>query len=258
MTTDDDWTRRADSAPEYANGDSSFAVASPADRLLRQLPRPAPAAARGDPLHRRLSAENRQLAIQLRGLEAELARLRLALTRATSDAMTDPLTGLANRRAFDEALEAAVARGCEASPPQLLIADIDHFKALNDAHGHHFGDAVLRIIGEVLKAAVRRDTVVARLGGDEFALLLPGSTAASPITIETRAIARRLCARIAQRPLTVRGHPERRERITLSIGLAGWQPGERPADWYARADTALYAAKRSGRNQVVVAPAAPI
>ena len=258
MTTDDDRPRRADSAPDHANGGSSFAAASPADRPLPQLPWSAPAAARSDPLHRRLSAENRQLTLQLRGLEAQLATLRLALTRATSDASTDALTGLANRRAFDDALETAAARGCEASPPQLLIADIDHFKALNDAHGHHFGDAVLRIIGEVLKAAVRRDTVVARLGGDEFALLLPGSTAASPITIETRAIALRLCARIAQRPLTVRGQPERRERITLSIGLAGWRPGERPADWYARADAALYAAKHDGRNRVVVAPAAPI
>ncbi len=265
MTTDDDRARRADLPPDYApdypperpNGGSSDAAASPAARLLRQPPRSAPAAARSDPLHRRLSVENRQLTLQLRALEAQLATLRLALTRATSDALTDALTGLANRRAFDDSLETAAARGCAASPPQLLIADIDHFKALNDAHGHHFGDAVLRITGEVLKAAVRRDTVVARLGGDEFALLLPGSTAASPITIETRAIAARLCARVAQRPLTVRGQPGRRERITLSIGLAGWRPDERPADWYARADAALYAAKRDGRNRVVVAPAMP-
>jgi diguanylate cyclase len=263
MTTDDDRTRRADLPPDYApdypperpNGGSSDAAASPAARLSPKPPRSASAVARSDPLYRRLSAENRQLTLQLRGLKAQLATLELALTRATSDALTDALTGLANRRAFDDSLETAAARGCAASPPQLLIADIDHFKALNDAHGHHFGDAVLRIIGEVLKAAVRRDTVVARLGGDEFALLLPGSAAVSPITIETRAIALRLCARVAQRPLTVRGQPERRERITLSIGLAGWRPGERPADWYARADAALYAAKRDGRNRVVVAEA---
>jgi diguanylate cyclase len=224
--------------------------------LCCQLPLSAPAKALGDPLHLRLSAENRRLAVRLHGLEAELASLRRALSRATSDALTDPLTGLANRRAFDDALEQATARACAASPAQLLIADIDHFKALNDAHGHHFGDAVLCITGEVLKAAVRRDTVVARLGGDEFALLLPGPTADYPVKIETAAIARRLCARIAQRPLTVRGHPERRERITLSIGLAGWRPGESPVDWYSRADAALYAAKRGGRNQVAAATAA--
>ena len=214
---------------------------------------PAPANAVGDPLYRRLRAENRLQAVQLRGLQAELAALRRALTRATSDALTDSLTGLANRRAFDGALEAAAARACEASPAQLLIADIDHFKALNDAHGHHFGDAVLRITGEVLRAAVRRDTLVARLGGDEFALLMPGPTADYPGRIETAAIARRLCACLARRTLTVRGHPERRERITLSIGLAGWRQGERPADWHARADAALYVAKHDGRNRVVVA-----
>jgi diguanylate cyclase len=237
------------SASAKALAASAKALAAPAKALA------APAKALGDPLHLRLSAENRRLAVRLRGVEAELAALRWALERATSDALTDPLTGLANRRAFDDALRAAANRACEASPAQLLIADIDHFKALNDAHGHHFGDAVLCITGEVLKAAVRRDTVVARLGGDEFALLLPGPTADYPVEIGTAAIARRLCARIAQRPLTVRGHPERRERITLSIGLAGWRPGESPVDWYSRADAALYAAKRGGRNQVVMAAA---
>jgi len=211
MTVDDERPRRADLSPvapdytpdyppdrppDHANGGSAFAAAAPADARLPRLPRSASAsaAARGAPPHLRLSAENRQLVLQLRRLEAELASLRLALTRATSDALTDALTGLANRRAFDDALEAAAARACEASPAQLLIADIDHFKALNDAHGHHFGDAVLRITGEMLKAAVRRGTVVARLGGDEFALLLAGPTAAYPVEIETMAIARRLCA----------------------------------------------------------------
>ena len=215
-------------------------------------PRPRPW---GDPLFRRLSVENRRLAVRLRSLEADLRALRRALTRATSDALTDALTGLANRRAFDDALGASAARACKASPAQLLIADIDHFKALNDAHGHHFGDAVLRITGELLKAAVRRGTLVARLGGDEFALLFPGPTADCLVKIETAAIAERLCARIAGRPLIVRGHPERRERITLLIGLAGWRPRESPAEWHARADLALYAARRGGRNRVAVAEA---
>jgi diguanylate cyclase len=208
----------------------------------------------GDPLHRRLSAENLRLAARLQRLEAELAGLRRALHRASSEASTDPLTGLANRRAFDHALQTAATHG-QVSPAQLLLADIDHFKELNDAHGHHFGDAVLRIIGGMLKAGVRRDTLVARLGGDEFALLLPEppGSARDPDGFDTSAIARRLCQRIAERPLIVRGHSERCERITVSIGLAGFQAGDRPADWYARADAALYAAKRDGRNRVVEA-----
>jgi diguanylate cyclase len=208
----------------------------------------------GDPLHRRLSDENRRLAERLRDLEGELAALRRALQRATSDALTDPLTGLANRRAFDAALEAsAAAKGVRAAPAQLLVADIDKFKQLNDAHGHHFGDSVLRIAGELLAANVRRDSTVARLGGDEFALLLPGRSEPDPTGPCTRAIAERLCARIAKRPLTVRGQPVRFERITLSIGVAAWRPGDDPAGWLRRADGALYAAKRQGRNRVVVA-----
>jgi diguanylate cyclase len=247
------------STSDLAQGASSASVpGNGASTIGGPWPLPLWCEAAGDPLHRRLSLENRQLALRLRGLEAELRTLRQALRRATSDALTDPLTGLANRRAFDAALEALAASGAAsaggwASVPQLLIADIDSFKTLNDAHGHDFGDAVLCITGELLASSVRRDCTIARLGGDEFALLLPGQTAPDPAGIGTRAIAERLCARIAGRPLSVRGQPGRCERITLSVGIAGWQSGERPADWYARADQALYAAKRGGRNRVVAA-----
>ena len=215
MTSDPDRQQRADRAgpqSSLSNGDFSIEAGRPTRRLARaagnggpppaglsgqsslSAPAPFPANGPGETLYRLLSVENRRLAVRLRVLEAELTALRRALSRATSDALTDPLTGLANRRAFDDALEAAAARSCAASPVQLLIADIDNFKALNDAHGHDFGDAVLSITGEVLKAALRRDTVVARLGGDEFALLLPGPAADHPAGVEAAAIARRLCA----------------------------------------------------------------
>ena len=128
------------------------------------------------------------------------------------------------------------------------MADIDHFKRINDAHGHDFGDKVLRIVGEVLLANVRRDSLVARVGGDEFGLLLPG---ANPRY--AAGIAIRLCELLASRPLVVRDHPEITERITLSIGVAGWHEGESSARWYARADMALYEAKRRGRNRVSIA-----
>lgn len=253
----DYWPHRQNVGGRSSTAAAALSPGAPAleavDRV-RMPPRLAmPARVNGG--QRSAGDENEQLRALVQELESELAALRQALTRATCDSLTDPLTGLANRRAFDDAMAAAMARASLVSPGQLLIADIDHFKVLNDSHGHHFGDAVLRITGEVLKASVRRGTLVARLGGDEFALLLPGPSAAYPVKIETAAIAERLCARIAQRPLTVRGHPACRERITLSIGLAGWCPGECPADWYARADAALYAAKRSGRNRVVVAEA---
>jgi len=260
------WPHRPNGSGRGSTADSAVFPGAPAAgavhrvRIPPRLALPArvlavPARVNGG--QRPAGDETGQLRALVQELESELASLRQSLTRATCDSLTDPLTGLANRRAFDDALQAVTARASRISPGQLLIADIDHFKALNDGHGHHFGDAVLRITGEVLQASVRRGTLVARLGGDEFALLLPGPTADYPVEIETAAIAKRLCARIAQRPLTVRGHPACRERITLSIGLAGWWPRERPADWYARADAALYEAKRDGRNRVVVAAAAP-
>ena len=146
------------------------------------------------------------------------------LRGAVHDALTDPLTGLANRRSFDLELRAVAARAGRSSPAHLVMADIDHFKRVNDTHGHDIGDEVLRIVGEVLLANVRRDSLVARVGGDEFGLLLPG---ASPHY--TAGIATRLCELLASRPLVVRDHPEVIERITLSIGVAAWHAGESSA-----------------------------
>ena len=198
--------------------------------------------------NRHLAAQVRRLEVDLHRSSAELAKLRGELRGAVHDALTDPLTGLANRRSFDLELRAIAARASRSSPAHLVMADIDHFKRVNDVHGHDIGDEVLRIVGEVLIAHVRRDSVVARLGGDEFGLLLPG---ASPRY--TARIATRLCDLLASRPLVLRGHPEAIERITLSIGVAAWHAGESSAEWYARADAALYEAKRRGRNRISIA-----
>jgi diguanylate cyclase len=195
-----------------------------------------------------LTAHVRRLEAELRRRSLELAKLRGELRGAVHDALTDPLTGLANRRSFDLELGAVGARASRSSPAQLVIADIDHFKRVNDVHGHDVGDEVLRIVGEVLHANVRRDGLVARLGGDEFGLLLSEARAHY-----TARIANRLCELLASRPLVLRGFPDVSERITLSIGVAGWHAGESRAEWYARADAALYEAKRRGRNRVSIA-----
>jgi diguanylate cyclase len=198
--------------------------------------------------NRHLTAHVRRLKAELRRSSAELVKLRGELRGAVHDALTDPLTGLANRRSFDLELGAVAARAGRSSPAHLVMADIDHFKRVNDTHGHDIGDEVLRIVGEVLRANVRRDGLVARLGGDEFGLLLPEARAHY-----TAGIANRLCGLLASRPLVVRGHPEVMERITLSIGVAGWHAGESSARWFARADAALYEAKRRGRNCISIA-----
>jgi diguanylate cyclase len=196
----------------------------------------------------RLTAHVRRLETELRRSWAELGKLRGELRGAVHDALTDPLTGLANRRSFDLELRTIAARASRSSPAHLVMADIDHFKRVNDVHGHDIGDEVLRIVGEVLLANVRRESLVARLGGDEFGLLLPGAT-----PHYTAGIASRLRELLASRPLVVRGRPEIIERISLSIGVAGWREGESNAEWYARADAALYDAKRRGRNRVSIA-----
>jgi diguanylate cyclase len=199
-------------------------------------------------VNRHLTAHVRRLESELQRSSAELAELRGELRGAVQDALTDPLTGLANRRSFDLELNAIAARASRSSPAHLVMADIDHFKRVNDVHGHDIGDEVLRIVGEILLAHVRQDNLVARVGGDEFGLLLPG---ASPRY--TAGIASRLCELLASRPLVMRGQPEVSERITLSIGVAAWRAGESSTRWYARADAALYEAKRSGRNRISIA-----
>jgi diguanylate cyclase len=194
-----------------------------------------------------LAAQVRRLEAELRRKSTELAKLRTELRGAVHDALTDPLTGLANRRAFDRELAAVAAGAGRRSTVHLMIADIDRFKRINDAHGHDVGDEILCIVGQVLLANVRGDGLVARLGGDEFGLLLPG---ASPHY--TAAIAKRLCALLASRPLLVRGFPEVSEQVTVSIGVAASHAGASSAEWYARADAALYQAKRGGRNRIAI------
>jgi diguanylate cyclase len=238
---------RVKEAPVGRNGQAHAGAAAPPEPGIAIPARPGE-------LQRLLGAsidENRHLTAHVRRLETELHRSSAELAKlrgAVHDALTDPLTGLANRRSFDLALRAIAARASRSSPAHLVMVDIDHFKRVNDAHGHDTGDEVLRIVGEVLRANVRRESLIARVGGDEFGLLL---SAASPDY--AAGIAKRLCQLLASRPLAVRGHPEVIERITLSIGVAGWRAGESSTRWYARADAALYEAKRSGRNRISIA-----
>jgi diguanylate cyclase len=162
--------------------------------------------------NRQLTERVRRLEAELRGSSAELAKLRGQLLGAVQDALTDPLTGLANRRSFDLELRAVAACAGRSSLAHLVMADIDHFKRVSDNRGHDIGDEVLRIVGEVLFANVRRDSLVARVGGDEFGVLLPR---ASPHY--TAGIATRLCELLATRQLVLRGCPEVVERVTLSF-----------------------------------------
>lgn len=168
-------------------------------------------------------------------------------------AYTDSLTGAANRRCFDEVAPRELDRAARLHDAvSLIVVDADHFKLVNDTHGHPAGDAVLAALARVLRQAARQVDLVARLGGEEFALLLPGTDLGG-----ARAAAERV--RLAVEQLTIR-YAGTVLRVTVSAGVAEWAPdetgcGEGIDRLLARADAALYDAKRHGRNRVVVAPA---
>jgi len=157
----------------------------------------------------------------------------------------DHLTGIANRRTFFEAAEVELGRWHRAPRPlSLLLLDADHFKDVNDRHGHPAGDAVLRDLALTLGATFRDVDVVARVGGEEFAVLLPSTAVEGALAVATR-----LLARLAQRVVEVDGQ---RITYTVSGGIAAMDAGVSGLDaLMKRADEALYAAKNAGRNQVV-------
>lgn len=181
----------------------------------------------------------------------ELRDANLELERLTK---TDTLTGLHNRRHFDETMRREWTRLARLRQPLcLVIADIDHFKAYNDTYGHQAGDACLQAAADTIQASSGRDDVAARYGGEEFAVILPGCGREGG-----RLVATAIHQAIQARALTHPGSPF--GKVTLSFGVAAVIPDEAvpPEVLFARADQALYASKAAGRNQVTVAVDAPL
>jgi diguanylate cyclase (GGDEF)-like protein len=161
------------------------------------------------------------------------------------EAGQDALTGLKNRRRFEEDLRAAMARARrERTTGALLMLDLDHFKQVNDSHGHPAGDRLIREVADVLRRRSRESDVLARLGGDEFAVVLPRCSAA-----EARLVAEAIAAAIREHPPAAGVDP-----VTASIGVAmfGDHPRTSIASVVSEADTAMYAAKDGGRDSVRV------
>jgi two-component system, cell cycle response regulator len=155
-------------------------------------------------------------------------------------ATTDGLTGVKNHRHFREALDTAVALATRKGVPlSVIMLDVDHFKSINDTHGHAVGDDVLCSIAQTLQSHVRQYDVVARYGGEEFAILLPMTESTA-----SRAVAERLRETVAQ-------YPWRVCHVTISLGVATMQnPGSQVVKLVEEADVALYQSKRNGRNRV--------
>jgi two-component system cell cycle response regulator len=182
-----------------------------------------------DELYARLRAAER-----LGAMQRELVRL----------ALIDPLTGLSNRRAFFERAEAACARCAQGSPLTAIMFDIDHFKRINDLHGHDVGD---QAIASVANIAGRQGALIGRLGGEEFAMLIEGWRLDAVV-----ALAERLRGEIAALRFDSAGEVI---KLTCSFGVSERKIGDSVDDLLKRADVALYAAKTGGRNRVVAADA---
>jgi diguanylate cyclase (GGDEF)-like protein len=156
-------------------------------------------------------------------------------------AFVDPLTGLPNRRQLDLALQQQIELAERyATPFCVVLLDIDHFKRVNDRHGHLIGDQALGEVADTARLALRATDQIGRWGGEEFLAVLPQTSSA-----EGRAAAERVRTAIAG-TVNVGGEP-----VTISAGVAYYQPGDTPGDLVRRADAALYRAKELGRNRVV-------
>jgi diguanylate cyclase (GGDEF)-like protein len=181
----------------------------------------------------RLQLENERLALQLRE----------NLERKEHEAATDALTGLSNRRSLDQLLDAWVG-GPQANRRSLalLMLDIDHFKGVNDRHGHAVGDATLKAFAERVRAQLRSDDRCARYGGEEFVVLLPGASQEKALEISERLRSAVAVTPLVAQPLIAN---------TVSIGVAWMAEGDDAEALLKRADAALYQAKAGGRNRVV-------
>lgn len=183
--------------------------------------------------------------------QKQIMALREEVRKAREESLLDALTGLANRRAFDQRLAACLASAVAGgeSAPCLLVGDIDHFKKINDTWGHPFGDQVIKAVAAVLKALAPQGAMPARVGGEEFAVLLPESALPDAQTLAELVRQRISAARIRRH-----GADETLARVTLSLGVTRHKAGESPTDFFQRADQALYTSKSGGRDRVTVLP----
>ncbi len=189
----------------------------------------------------KLLAANQHMQSQLATAEARLRDQAQQMESVEAQARTDSLTGLANRRAFDDFISRQQAEyRRDNRPVTVLMLDVDKFKVFNDAHGHQAGDEVLRGVAQVLRRSMRDIDLVARYGGEEFAVVFPGSR-----VVETAAAAEQARAAIEASSFAFEGT---QFKVTASIGLAEIRAGEAIVETIKRADESLYASKKAGRN----------
>lgn len=231
------------SARLAADVDEHHTTVRAVDRELEQVQVRLESSPKVGELVQRLLSANRGVQEKLNETEEKLDDLSYKMEHHASEARTDVLTGLANRRAFQEEAPRSVARFRESDQPfSLVMVDIDRFKQVNDVHGHPFGDEALRGVGEILRDQFRGRDFVTRYGGEEFAIIMPATTVA-----EARRMAEGVREIIEKTRFICSG---KSLNLTVSLGAAEVLPGEKTPELLERADQAMYAAKRAGRNRV--------
>lgn len=205
----------------------------------------------------RLASETKQAIERSAKVEVELSEstreidlLRQNLESARREAMTDPLTGLANRKQFNLCINSVVTgEHGPGEPCSLLMIDIDHFKSFNDRFGHQLGDDVLKLVARVLLQNIKGQDIAVRYGGEEFAIILPHTPIQGAVKVGED-----IRANLAARKLVNKMTGVELGAVTVSVGAAEYDIGEPSDEWIGRADKGLYAAKRAGRNRVMSVP----
>ncbi len=195
---------------------------------------------------RAMADSNRQLAGTLKARADEIDELRAELDKVRQEAVKDPLTGLVNRRAFDERLADSLDDTLEQLKNIcLMMIDIDHFKTINDKHGHQIGDKVLQFLASVLQKNFKGKDLVARIGGDEFAVIIENAPRAGVMSM-----AETIRKQVEESNLKRTDTGEPLGKVTVSVGYDCIKADDSPRTVLDRADKALYEAKKQGRNRV--------
>jgi len=198
--------------------------------------------------NRAMQSKVNTLSERLEQSRFQIVRLRSSLTKAEEIGNRDGLTGLGNRRFFDNALGEEIVKAQDFGGELCIaLADLDHFKGINDRFGHVAGDMVLKLFAELLTTSVRAQDRVARFGGEEFAILFPESRLA-----DAARVVQHIQRQLERKQWAVAASGERIGTITASFGLARLRESESAEDLIQRADTKLYEAKAGGRNRVLV------
>ena len=195
---------------------------------------------------RAMESKTKALEGELQKSSEQVVELRGKLADVRKESLTDPLTGIANRKAFDAAMDAATLALAEGDHVSLMMCDIDHFKKFNDSWGHQTGDQVLRLVANCLSDNVKGRDTAARYGGEEFGVLLRGTSLE-----DATHVADQIRLAVQGRKLVKKSTGDVLGTITVSIGVAQFAPGDSIEAVIRRADACLYGAKKNGRNMVM-------